>query len=110
VGGGPDELPRGRREPGRLAAREEVGPGAATAEVSPARPCSAGTRATPEERLGVIDESDPSVLRERADGGDEDAVDQLIELAGGHGNLAELRRLADQGNSTAGEMLAELEE
>ena len=57
-----------------------------------------------------MDELDLSVLRERADRGDEDAVDQLIELAGEQGNLEELRRLADQGNTTAGEMLAELEE
>ena len=57
-----------------------------------------------------MDESDLSVLRERADGGDKDAVDQLIELASEQGDLEELRRLADQGNTTAGEMLAELEE
>jgi hypothetical protein len=36
--------------------------------------------------------------------------DQLIELAGEQGNLDELRRLADQGNTTASEVLGELEE
>ena len=34
-----------------------------------------------------MDESDLSVLRERAEGGDKVAVDQLIELAGEQGNL-----------------------
>jgi hypothetical protein len=61
-------------------------------------------------RLGVMGESDLSVLREPAEGGDEDAVDQLIELAAELGNLEELRRLANQGDTTAGEMLPELEE
>ena len=56
-----------------------------------------------------MDESDLSALRERAEGGDKDAADQLIELAGEQGNLEELRRLADQGNTTASEMLGELE-
>ena len=64
----------------------------------------------PEKRLRVMDESDLSVLRERAESGDKDAVDQLIELAGEQGNLDELRRLADQGNTTASEVLGELEE
>ncbi len=54
-------------------------------------------------------EPDLDALRERADAGDADAVDQLIELAGEQGNLDELRRLADQGNSTAAEQLTELE-
>ena len=36
-------------------------------------------------------------------------LNQLIELAGEQGNLEELRRLADQGNTTASEMLAELD-
>ena len=62
------------------------------------------------ERLRVMDESDLSVLRERAESGDKDAVDQLIELAGEQGNLDELRRLADQGNTTASEVLRELED
>ena len=57
-----------------------------------------------------MDESDLSVLRERAENGDKDAVDQLIELATEQGNLDELRRLADQGNTTASEVLRELEE
>ena len=60
------------------------------------------------ERLSVMDESDLSVLRERAENGDKDAVDQLIELAGEQGNLDELRRLAGQGNTTASDQLIEL--
>jgi hypothetical protein len=59
-------------------------------------------------RLDVMDESDLSVLQQRAQRGDEDAVDQLIELAGEQGNLEELRRLADQGNTTASDQLIEL--
>ena len=84
-----------------------------------------------------MDESDLSVLRERAESGDKDAVDQLIdspsgragqprrtarladqgnttasdqliELAAEQGNLDELRRLADQGNTTASDQLIEL--
>ena len=57
-----------------------------------------------------MDESDLSALRERAERGDKDAVDQLIELAGEQGDFDELRRLADQGNTTAAEVLGELEE
>jgi hypothetical protein len=57
-----------------------------------------------------MDESDRSVLRERAESGDKEAVDQLIELAGELGNLDELRRLADQGNTTASEVLRDLED
>jgi hypothetical protein len=57
-----------------------------------------------------MDESDLSVLRERAGSGDKDAVDELIELAGEQGNFDELRRLSDQSNTTAREVLEELEE
>jgi hypothetical protein len=46
-------------------------------------------------------ESEFAALRERAARGDPDAVDELIELAGEHGDLAELRRLSDLGNPTA---------
>ena len=46
-------------------------------------------------------ESEYAALRERAARGDPDAVDELIELAGEHGDLAELRRLSDLGNPTA---------
>lgn len=62
----------------------------------------------PRERLRVMDESDLFVLREQADGGDRDAVDQLIELAGERGDLDELRRFADQGNTTASDQLIEV--
>ena len=54
-------------------------------------------------------EPDLSALRERADNGDADAVDELIELAGEQGNLDELRRLADKGNTTAAEQLTEFD-
>ena len=54
-------------------------------------------------------EPDLSALRERADNGDADAVDELIELAGEQGNLDELRRLADNGNTTAAEQLTEFD-
>jgi hypothetical protein len=60
------------------------------------------------ERLRVMDESELSVLRERAESGDRDAVDQLIELAGERGDLDELRRFADQGNTTASDQLIEV--
>ncbi len=65
-------------------------------------------RGTIRGRLAVMNESDLSVLRERAEGGDKDAVDQLIELASEQGDLEELRRLADQGNTTASDQLIEL--
>jgi hypothetical protein len=55
-----------------------------------------------------MDDADLPGLRERADAGDEDALGQLIELAGERGALAELRRLADAGNVTAAEQLEEL--
>jgi hypothetical protein len=41
-------------------------------------------------------------LRARAADGDRDATDELVELAGERGDLAELRRLADGGSSDAG--------
>ncbi len=40
-------------------------------------------------------ESDLSILRARADNGDRDAIDELIELACELGEVGELRRLAD---------------
>jgi hypothetical protein len=61
-------------------------------------------------RLPTMTESDLAGLRERADNGDRDAVDELIQLAGEQGDMAELRRLADNGSSTAAEVLAELTE
>ncbi|MBT2509390.1 hypothetical protein J7I98_26625 [Streptomyces sp. ISL-98] len=53
-------------------------------------------------------DSDVSVLRERAENGDETAVDELIELATELGDMGELRRLADKGNTTATDQLMEL--
>ena len=53
---------------------------------------------------------DLSDLRERAAGGDRDAVDQLVELAGERGDLDELWRLADRGSRDASDVLAELAE
>ena len=57
-----------------------------------------------------MNESDLSALWERVENGDVDTVDELIELAGEQGNLDELRRLAEQGNSTAADVLIELGE
>ena len=51
-----------------------------------------------------------SALRKRAEDGDDDAADELIELAAERGDLAELRRLADRGNRTAADVLLELTE
>ena len=53
-------------------------------------------------------DSELMALRRRAEGGDRDAVDELIELASERGDLDELRRLADSGNPTAAAQLAEL--
>jgi hypothetical protein len=49
-------------------------------------------------------------LRARADSGDRDAVDQLIEIASEQGDMAELRRLAAGGSRDAAEVLAEFTE
>jgi len=49
-------------------------------------------------------------LRQQAERGDQDAVDQLVELAGERGDLDELRRLGANGHQDAVEVLAELEE
>ena len=56
--------------------------------------------------------TDPTyaALRERAAAGDHDAVDELVQLAGELCDLAELRRLADLGNSDARDLLLELDE
>ena len=47
-------------------------------------------------------------LRQRAERGDQDAVDQLVELAGERGDLDELRKLAVRGSSDAVDVLVEL--
>lgn len=47
-------------------------------------------------------------LRRRADHGDPDAVDQLVELAGERGDVAELRHLAEAGSTDAGDVLVEV--
>lgn len=49
-------------------------------------------------------------LRRLAQAGSTDAADQLVELAGERGDIAELRRLADGGNRDAADMLTELAE
>ena len=51
---------------------------------------------------------DMSVLRARAESGDSDGIDQLVESAAELGDLATLERLASQGNRTAAEVLEEL--
>jgi ABC-type hemin transport system substrate-binding protein len=53
-------------------------------------------------------EPELAALRERAAGGDHDAVDQLVELAGERGDLDELRRLSDQGYSDATDELIQV--
>lgn len=40
-------------------------------------------------------DQDLDALRARAAEGDQDAVDELVELAGERGDMEELRRLAD---------------
>ncbi len=54
--------------------------------------------------------NDPELLvsRQRAAGGDQDALDELVQLAGERGDLDELRRLAQGGSSDAADVLAEL--
>src|SRR5665647_2287900 len=51
-------------------------------------------------------ESGLSNLRERAENGDEEAVDELIELAPERGDMDELRHFADRGNATATDPIA----
>jgi hypothetical protein len=48
-------------------------------------------------------------LRALADGGSSDAVDVLVELAGERGDRSELRRLAASGHQDAVDVLAELD-
>ena len=57
------------------------------------------------ERRCRMDESE---LRARADNGDIEAIDELIELATGRGDLGELRRLSDRGSRTATDELIQL--
>ena len=52
-------------------------------------------------------ESGLSNLRERAENGDEEAADELIELAPERGDMDELRHFADRGNATATDQLME---
>lgn len=52
--------------------------------------------------------SEPIELRRRAAGGDQDAIDQLVELAGERNDLDELRSLAGTGSSDAVDILVEL--
>ena len=49
--------------------------------------------------------SNLSDLRDRAE---EECVDELIELAAERGDMNELQRLADKGNTTASEQLSDL--
>src|SRR5664280_570902 len=65
-----------------------------------------------EKRTGGLTMPDPDLaeLRQQAQRGDQDAVDQLVELAGERGDRDELRRLAASGHQDAVEVLAELDE
>jgi hypothetical protein len=49
-------------------------------------------------------------LRDRSANGDQEAVDELLELAIDRGDMDELRRLADGGSEDAADVLAELAE
>lgn len=59
-------------------------------------------------KVVIMTESELSDLRERAENGDEEAVDELIELATERSDMDELRHLADRGNATATDQLIEL--
>ena len=61
-----------------------------------------------EPRMRDSDRTEKDQLRARAEAGDRDAVDELVELAGENGDLDELRRLAATGSSDAQDVLAEL--
>src|SRR5664280_2106494 len=63
-----------------------------------------------EKRTGGLTMPDPDLaeLRQQAQRGDQDAVDQLVELAGERGDLDELRTLADRGSKDAVDILVEL--
>jgi DNA-binding transcriptional regulator GbsR (MarR family) len=64
-----------------------------------------GTSAVKVDSMGDQDLLD---LRARAASGDQDAVDQLVELTGERGDLDELRRLAAGGSTDAVDQLVEL--
>jgi hypothetical protein len=55
-----------------------------------------------------VTDEDLAMLRLQAAAGDQDAVAQLVELAGERGDLDELRRLAAGGNTDAADILVEL--
>jgi hypothetical protein len=57
---------------------------------------------------GFVGEDELDELRVLAAGGDEDAVAQLVELAGERGDLDELRRLAAAGSADAVDVLVEV--
>ena len=59
-------------------------------------------------RVSGMTDPELSALRHRADHGDRDALDELIELASERGDADELRRLADAGSTTATDELIQL--
>ncbi|MEV8544884.1 hypothetical protein [Streptomyces sp. NPDC051572] len=59
-------------------------------------------------RSYVMTDSELAALRERAESGDTDAVDELVQLAAELGDLTELRRLAEGGSSDAVDELVQL--
>jgi hypothetical protein len=65
-------------------------------------------QATKHRKVVIMTESDLSDLRQRAENGDEEAVDRLVELATERSDMDELRHLADRGNATATDQLIEL--
>ena len=63
-------------------------------------------RSNAERRTGKMTD-DLARLRAAAAGGDRDAEDQFVEIAGERDDLEELRRFAESGNSDAIDMLVE---
>jgi hypothetical protein len=58
----------------------------------------------------AAEHGDMEELRRLADGGSKDAADQLVELAQERGDVGELRRLASGGNQDAADILTEMAE
>ncbi|WP_405975824.1 hypothetical protein OG496_50790 [Streptomyces sp. NBC_00988] len=74
----------------------------------PSRSTQGKRRAAPTWRSYVMTDSELAALRGRAESGDTDAVDELVQLAAELGDLKELRRLAEGGSSDAVDELIQL--
>src|SRR5687767_13055204 len=73
----------------------------------PGRPGATLTRVSA-TKGGVMSDAELEDLRERAAQGDQDAVAELVELAGERGDAFELRRLAESGSTDAMDELVQL--